>query len=386
MSGHIRRRGAASWELKWDVPSADGGRKTHYKNVKGTKREAQAELTRLLAAAADGSGVEPSRLTVAQYIRERFAHWQATNEITLGTAQRYGQLIEMHIVPHLGNKLLQRLTTRDIEAWHATLLTTGCRGRNGRPDGQGGLSARTVGHAHRILSKALREGMRHGLVVKNFCTLERAPKVVAEEMQILTPQQVKEFETLLHGHPLEAPAVVALFTGLRRGELLALRWGNVDLENEIIRVRESLEETKAGLRFKRPKSTAGNRDVTLPAIVGDILHEHRKRVLEHRLLCGLGKLTDSDLVFPGRDDAPQRPNSFGSTWSRLAHELGFPCGFHTLRHTHASQLIASDKVDIVTIAKRLGHSNAGVTLSIYAHLFHKDDRKAAAAINAALGG
>jgi integrase len=211
------------------------------------------------------------------------------------------------------------------------------------------------------------------------------PKVVAEEMQILTPQQVKEFETLLHGHPLEVPAVVALFTGLRRGELLALRWGNVDLESETVLVRASLEETKAGLRFKSPKSAAGVRDVTLPAIVSDALLVHRKRLLERRLLLGQGKLTDNDLVFPNWDGTPQRPSSFGSTWSKLAQDLGLSTSFHSLRHTHASQLIEGG-VDIVTIAKRLGHSNATVTLSIYAHLFHKDDRKAAAAINAALGG
>jgi integrase len=142
-------------------------------------------------------------------------------------------------------------------------------------------------------------------VVKNVCTLERAPKVIAEEMQILTPQQVRELETLLHGHPLEAPAIVAAFTGLRRGELLALRWGDTDLEDEIIHVRQSLEETKAGLRFKPPKSRAGIRDVTLPAIVVDTLQAHRKRELERRLMLGQGKLTDDALSSPA---GMARPN------------------------------------------------------------------------------
>jgi Phage integrase, N-terminal SAM-like domain len=174
--GHIRKRGRSTFELKYDVASGDGSRKTYYKNVKGSKREAQAELAKRLAAAADGSEVEPSRLTVAMYICERFAHWQATGVITPGTAQRYGQLIESQIVPYLGSKLLQRLTTRDIEAWHAVLLTKGRRGRYGRPDGESGLSARTIGHAHRVVAKALREAMRHGLVVRNVCTLERPPR------------------------------------------------------------------------------------------------------------------------------------------------------------------------------------------------------------------
>jgi integrase len=102
------------------------------------------------------------------------------------------------------------------------------------------------------------------------------------------------------------------------------------------------------------------------------------------LQLGLGKLTDRDLVFPAWDGSPQRPNSFGSTWSKLARELGLAVPFHGLRHTHASQLIDMG-VDVVTIARRLGHSSPAITLQIYAHLFQKDDGKAAAAINAALG-
>ena len=142
--GHVRQRGEKTWELKWDAPTDNGGRKTFYKNVKGTKREAQAQLTKLVAAAANGNQVEPSKLTVEQYIRKRLGHWKLGGMISAGTAQRYGQLIEGQIVPHLGSKLLQRLTTEDIEIWHSILLTIGRRGRNGKPDGESGLSARLV--------------------------------------------------------------------------------------------------------------------------------------------------------------------------------------------------------------------------------------------------
>jgi integrase len=190
--------------------------------------------------------------------------------------------------------------------------------------------------------------MRHGIVVKNVCKLQRPPKLLAEEMKILTPQQVSDLPAMLHGHSLEAPALVALFTGMRRGELLALRWGNVDLDDETIQVRESLEETKAGLRFKTPKSRAGVRDITLPAIVVDTLRAHRKALLERRLLLGQGKLTGQDLVFPAWDGSPQAPNNFGSTWSKLTKELELGVSFHGLRHTHASQLIDAG-IDVVTM-------------------------------------
>jgi integrase len=207
----------------------------------------------------------------------------------------------------------------------------------------------------------------------------------AEAMQILTPRQLDELPSLLHGHTLEALAPVALYTGLRRGELLALPWGNVDLDAEVIQVRKSLEETKAGLRFKPPKSKAGTRDITLPAIVTDVLHAHRKRELERRLMLRQGKLGDDDLVFPNWDGSPQWPNMLSSAWSKLSYQIGLGVSFHALRHTHASYLI-DHGVDVVTIAHRLGHSSPAITLQIYAHLFRKDDRKAAAAINAAMAG
>jgi integrase len=384
MKGHVRRRGARSWELKYDADRAGGRRRTVFKSFKGTRREAQAELVRLLAQVADGGHVDPSRLTVAEYMRSRLQHWRAMSAISPKTAQGYAGLIENQIVPFLGTKLIQKLATRDIETWHATLLTKGAKGRHGRPDGQGGVSARTVGHAHRVLAKALHEATRHELVLRNVCTAQRAPKIAAEDMHILSPQQVIEFSTLLEGHELGPPALVALFTGLRRGEILALRWGSVDLDNEVIRVRESLEETKTGLRFKAPKSKAGVRDVTLPAIVSDVLDAQRKRLLERRFALGQGKLSDTDLVFPALDGSPRPPDSFGSAWSKLADKLGLEVSFHGLRHTHASQLIDAG-VDVVTIARRLGHSSPAITLNVYAHLFRKDDGKAAAAIDAALG-
>jgi integrase len=381
--GHIRKRGERSWELKYDIDRDGHGRRTIYRSFKGTRREAQAELARFIAQAADGGHVDPSKLTVAEHVRARFEHWKATGVVSTGTAQRYEQLIEMHIVPHLGTQLVQKLSTTDVERWHRTLMTEGRRGRNGRPDSEDGLHPRTIGHAHRILSKALREGMRHGLVFRNVCTLEQAPRVVTEDMRILTPEQVAGFPALVHGHPLEAPVLVALFTGMRRGEILALRWGNVDLDEEVIQVRESLEQTKIGLRFKLPKSKAGVRDIRLPAIVTDALQDHRKRELERRFQLGQGRPSDADLVFPTWDGSPWQPNAFSGAWSKLAQELGLSVSLHGLRHTHASQLIDMG-IDVTTIARRLGHSSPAITLQVYAHLFRKDDSKAAAAINAAL--
>jgi len=203
---------------------------------------------------------------------------------------------------------------------------------------------------------------------------------------ILAIEQVKALLPALTGRPIYAPAVVALFTGIRRGELLALRWSNVDLDASVALVREALEETKAGVRFKAPKTKNGVRDITLPDLVVEVLRDHRRQQLEQRLALGVGKLPDDALVFPGPNGGPQSPRDLSTLWAQEAARVSLESvTFHALRHTHASQLIDAG-VDIVTISRRLGHASPNVTLAIYAHLFRKSDDKAAQAINAALAG
>jgi integrase len=164
------------------------------------------------------------------------------------------------------------------------------------------------------------------------------------------------------------------------GEVLALRWNRVDLDGKVLKVREALEQTKAhGIRFKPPKSKAGRRDITLPDVLVDALREHRKDQLELRMQLGAGRLPDDALLFATVDGLPLSPNAVSAAWADFCPEATF----HSLRHTHASQLIDAN-VDIVTISKRLGHAKPDITLRIYAHLFQKNDGKAAAAINATL--
>src|SRR6266404_9475560 len=140
------------------------------------------------------------------------------------------------------------------------------------------------------LGKALSDAESDGLVVKNVCKLRKAPKVAESEMVIV--QDVPGLVDKLGGSRLCVPAMVALFTGARLGEVLALRWNRVDLDAKVIQVREALEPTKAGIRFKTPKSKAGRRDITLPNILVDALREHRKAALELRMQLGAGRLPD----------------------------------------------------------------------------------------------
>ena len=378
MRGTIARRGKRSWRLKFDLDrEQDGVRQTRYITVKGTRKDAETELAKLLTAADGGTLIEPSKTTVGEFVRARVEAWEAAGDISPRTAQRYRQLVENQIVPHLGAKAVQKLRPLDVEGWHTTLRN------GGRLRGEGGLAARTIGHAHRILGKALRDATRNAIVARNVVSEQSAPKVADDEMVIV--RDVTGLVDKLRDWRLGTVAMVALFTGMRLGEVLALRWNRVDLDAKVAKVREALEQTKAhGIRFKAAKTRAGQRDITLPDVLVEALREHRKAMLELWMQLGRGRLPDDALLFADLEGGPLSPNAVSAAWADLADSIDMPdVTFHALRHTHASQLI--DKgVDIVTISKRLGHAKPDITLRIYAHLFQKDDSKAAAAINAAL--
>jgi integrase len=320
-------------------------------------------------------------LTVAEHVSARIAQWEGLGKITLKTAECYRELLDNKITPHIGSVAIQKLKPADVERWHTTLKT------HGRRDGAGGLSARSIGHAHRLLSKALKEGLRHELVVRNVAAVEPPPKVDAEEITVLDENQVRQLIEKLRGRAMYPRAITALFTGIRRGELLALRWHHADLDskNPLIRIREAIEETKgAGIRFKPPKTKNSVRDVSLPDIVVEALRDLKRQQLELRISLGLGRMPDDALIFPKLDGQPQSPRSFSKMWSDVADDIGIPqITFHAFRHTHASQLIDAG-IDVVKISRRLGHASPTITLKIYAHLFRTQDDKGTAAINAAV--
>jgi integrase len=308
---------------------------------------------------------------VADFVAGRIDQWEASGALSPRSAARYQEILRNQIRPHLGDKPLQRLRPADIEQWHTALQASG-------------LKARTIGQAHRVLSKALKDGQRHELIVKNVAASQPTPKVESDEVAIV--KDIPAFVEKLKGSRVYVLAMVSLFTGMRLGEILALRWSRVDLDKAVIQVREAIENTKAGTRFKTPKTKAGRRDITLPDVLINVLREYRKAQLELRMRLGAGRLPDDALLFTDLDGNPLSRNVTSTLWQRFAERVGMPdITFHALRHTHASQLIDAG-VDIVTISKRLGHAKPDITLRVYSHLFRKDDSKAAVAINQMFGG
>jgi integrase len=252
-------------------------------------------------------------------------------------------------------------------------------GKDGRP-----LSSRTVGHAHRVLHRALARAAETELVSRNVANIIKPPKVEEAEVESLKADGIDAVLKALNDHPLEPIGVLALSSGARRGEILALAWKNVDLSAGTIKIERSLEQTKAGLRFKAPKTKHGRRTVSLPPVALDALRAHRRRQLEVRVALGQGKFEPDALVFCTIDGGPLAPNNLSRDWARFVKARKLPSiSFHGLRHSHVSALIAGG-VDVLTVSRRIGHASAVVTMKVYAHLFSGTDKTAANAIEAAL--
>jgi integrase len=370
MRGNITRRGRRSWRLKFDAGTdATGQRQTRYITVKGRLQDAQRELTRLLSAADAGTLPEPSSTTVAEYLR---AWLDGQHGLGAKTAERYRELAARQIVPHLGAVQLQRLRPKHVEDWHATLQKADEKGR--------ALSARTIGHAHRVLHRALSRAMSAEVVSRNVASAISPPRVEPREVEILSAEQIALVLDRLQGHTLYPIAALALATGMRRGELLALQLGDLDLDGAMLRVERSLEETAAGLRFKPPKTKHARRSISLPAHAVAMLRVHWRQQLEYRMALGLGKPEPDALIFSRPGGSPLSPDNLSRDWRRTCRSLGLPLvTFHALRHTHASALIASG-LDVVQTSRRLGHGSPVVTLRTYAHLFASSDSAAADAI------
>jgi integrase len=378
MAGSITRRGKRSWRLKFDIGrDPTGERRTQYITVKGTKKEAEQELARQLAAVADSNYVERTNVTVAEYAR----HWLATiapSRTTAKTQERYGEIIKKHIVPAIGAVALQKLNGTRIDAFYAHLRTAG------RRDGKGGLAPQTVQHIHMLLSQILASAVKaQKLRQSPMVAVQTTPKVRREEIQVLDEVELAALFRRLKGRSIYMPVVLAASTGMRRGEVLALRWRDIDLHRGDLRVAQVLEQTKAGIAIKEPKTERSRRTISLPSRLVEELRQHRKAQAELRLKLGLGKV-ERDLVFPTWDGEVRSPRSFTKEFSREVEAAKLPhVTFHGLRHMHLTYLLRSG-VPLHVVSARAGHANPTVTLNTYAHVLPGDQDGATAVIDAAL--
>lgn len=393
----LRQRSPNTWQLRFEAgpPDEFGNRRQYSATVRGSRKNAEAALIAAIAAkhttdldsVSPGMPVPPARInapSIAEYVTE----WLATTaDFSEKTRERYDELNRRQIIPHLGSVRLDRLTPKQVEAWHLHLWHGG--GLQGRP-----LHPRTVGHAHRVLSRAYVRAVALELVTRNPLAAVRPPPVPQSEIAILSSSQIVDLlERLRHSNNatkqrLYPIAAVALATGLRRGEILATRWRDIDLARRIWRVERNLVETTLGLHFKSPKTTNARRRLEIGREIVTIIERHREKVLSRRLILGQGRIDAEDLVFTNLLGEALAPDTLSRDWGNAIRDFPSlpPVGLRALRHTNASLLIAAG-LDIVTIAKRLGHGSPATTLKYYAHLFSSlGDAKAADVVDDVVRG
>ena len=379
-TGHIRQRSSGSFEIRYSLGTdpATGKRRMATATVKGNRRAAEKELRRLLRTLDTGEHVDPTRMTVRGWLTA----WLATvrEEVSPKTHERYSEIVDNFLVPELGALPIAKLTAGHIQTAYTKWAT------EGRRDGKmGALSPRTRRHIHRIFNCALARAVEQQVLARNPCDAfrKRLPKVERREMVTLSPEQSAYLLEGIEHTRFYWPVLLALSTGMRRGETLAVRWKNVDVERGTLRVMESLEQTKSGIRFKAPK-TDRVRVVTLPAFATEALIRHKREQAEELLMLGV-RQTGETLVCARTDGLPLQPQTLTHHFARLVSRIeGLPrVRFHDLRHSHATQLLL-DGVHPKIAQERLGHASIAMTLDLYSHVTADMQRQAADQLDAAI--
>ena len=375
MKGSISQRSPGSWTIRYDAPSLNGKRKQLTRTVRGTKAQAQRELTRLLHEIATGGFAEPERITVAEYL-DRWLQEHAS-QVRPTTLETYERLTRCHLVPRLGHILLHQLHPLHIQSAYTAML------REGRIDRTGGLSARAVVAIHRILRAALHQAVRWGMLQRNPADMVDPPRVTHEERPILDAGDIERLLQAADGSWLWLPILIAVTTGMRRGEILGLRWEDVDLAGAVLRVRQERQKVGGRLMFTPPKTPKSRREVTLPTLLVDELRREKGRQAEERLR--LGPLwTDSGLVVTKEDGTPRSPDNLTHAFGKLVAKAGVrDVTFHDLRHSHSAHLMPH--VHLLVISQRLGHASSDITLRLYGHLLPGAQETAAHATEAGVG-
>ncbi|MFC2024311.1 tyrosine-type recombinase/integrase [Chloroflexota bacterium] len=355
MRGSIRQKSKGSWQIQiYTGTKPDGKPRRHFETIRGRKSDAQRRLTELLSSLDKGVYTPPGRLTVADYLHKWLKEYVRAN-LSPRTAEGYEHICNHYFIPCMGNVRLNGLKPEHLQHFYSIQLSNG-------------LSAQTVRHHHNCLHKALQTAVEWGLLARNIADAVTTPRAQNVEMQTWDEDEISSFLEAVRQTRYFALFHTALFTGMRRSELLALRWCDLDLLLCQIYVSRSLHVLRGGqVIIRQPKSAKGRRTIALSPLTASVLREHReKRALERVML---GKpLTGEDLVFSGAEGKPLLPNSVTHAWIKLVRRTGIkPIRLHDARHSHASLMLKQGTHPKV-VQERLGHASIQITLDTYSHV------------------
>jgi integrase len=368
--GSIWRRKSGGWCAQYTVYTSEGRkRRTIYGK---TRQVVAAKLSKALADREGGLTFDAGAMTVGEYLARWLSH-SVRDTVSQKTYERYESIVRVHLSPALGRIRLKALTPDHVRGLYREKLDSG-------------LAPRSVLHIHRTLSKALKQATDDGLIPRNASASVKPPQARREEMQPLSRDQVRTFLDTVKGDRMEALYVLAVTSGLRQGELLALKWEDVDLEgtNPMLEVRRSLSETRGRRSFVTPKSGRG-RHLRLSKRAVSALRVHRKRQLEERVRKA-GLWEDHGLIFPSEVGTPMSGRNLYRAFKIRVKRASLPqtLRFHDLRHTCATLLLRQG-INPKFVQELLGHADISLTLNTYSHVLPDMGDAAAGGMDAALG-
>lgn len=364
------RKKEERYEGKYTVQTSSGPkRKTIYGK---TYAEARAKLAKAIGERDAGLIFDAEDLTVAEYL-VRWLNGPARKNVRSSTYARYEQLSRKHLTPALGRMKLKKLSAIHLEGLYEAKL-------------EEGLAPRTVNYIHVTISKALRYAVGKDLVRQNVASLAEAPQPKSPEMRTLNRKQVGDFLEAARGDRLEALYVLALATGMRRSELLGLKWEDVDLQARIVLVRRGLTiSPNGGIEIDNPKRFDSKRRLEISSEVAATLKEHRKRQAEERMAAASGAWRDEGFVFTTHSGGYLHPNTLYTAYFKpMRDKTGVPpIHFHDLRHNYAT-LALLNGIPVKVVSEVLGHKDIATTLRTYAHVLPGMQAEAARTMDAVL--
>lgn len=359
-----------SWKIRIEMPKdiTTGKRKQKCFTFYGKKKEAEKFLTEKLRELDTGLLIDTKKMRFGEYLD----YWKdkTFSNLEITTREGYIQKIEKHIKPYLANILLENLKPLHLQNFYDEKL------QKGKLDGKGGLSPRTVLAIHRIIYSALHQAVKWQLVVRNVAEAVEPPKAKKYEAKYLSDKETEKLIKKVQNTDIYIPVMLAIYTGARRGEILGLSWNNVDLEKGLIKIKDNLCATQKGLIIKQPKTNSGIRTIAISESLIKILKLHKIKQIENRIRIG-AEYKDNNMVCCYEDGHLFNPKRFSAKFHELLENNNLPIiRFHDLRHSHASLLVKMG-VQPKEISSRLGHSNIGITMDLYSHLYDETDREVA---------
>ncbi len=364
MAGTIQKKGENIWLVRIYLGRDAAGRIKHFnKTIHGSKKDAQTFLTAKLREKDLGSFVEPASSSIAHFLDDWLEN-VARSRVREATLDGYRWIIASYVIPALGSERLCDLRPDKIQRCYGNLQRKG-------------LSARTVRYVHGVLSSALNHAEMQGMIFQNPCKKCQLPKKHKTEMKYFSPEQVRQFLTVAKDSKQFALFVLAIETGMRPGEYLALQWKDIDFENESLSVRRTVKIRKGGgFYFSTPKTAKSNRPITLSADLIEALKAHRVAVLKTKMQIR-DVYRDHDLVFPNEIGDPLLIGNVGKRFfDRIVAKAGLPkIRLYDLRHTSATMLLSEGEHPKV-VAERLGHASTNLTLDTYSHVLPSMQKQA----------